>query len=80
MTENQTKPIPNTYIIKIEGYLEDHWSDWFEGLTFTYEINGTTILHGPLPDQAALHGILEIIRDLNINLISVSQSESNQEY
>lgn len=77
MVEGRKKSTSNFYRIKIKGSLEDHWSDWFEGMTFTHECDGTTTLHGLLPDQAALHGILEKIRDLNINLISVSQSESN---
>lgn len=65
--------------IKIKGRLEKRWADWFEGLTFTHENNGTTILSGSLPDQAALHSILLKIRDLNLTLISVTQNESNPE-
>jgi len=63
--------------IKIKGRLEEHWSKWFEGLAFKHEDDGTTILSGPLPDQAALHSILLKIRDMNLTLISVTQSESN---
>ena len=74
MSENQKK-ISNIYTIRIKGHLEDHWRDWFKGLTFTHESDGTTTLHGPLPDDAALHGILNSIRDLNLKLISVSHDE-----
>ena len=75
MSERSKKPTTNNYKIKIMGHLEDNWSDWFEGLTFTYESDGTTTLHCPLPDQAALHSTLLKIRDLNIKLISVTQSD-----
>jgi hypothetical protein len=67
------------YKIKIKGRLECHWTDWFEGLVFTYENDGTTTIQGPLPDQAALHSILLKIRDLNLSLISVAELESNLE-
>jgi hypothetical protein len=67
------------YEIKIKGRLEKRWTEWFEGLTFSYESDGTTTLSGSLPDQAALHSILLKIRDMNLTLISVTQSESNPE-
>lgn len=59
------------YQIKISGHLGQEWIDWFEGLDITLEINGETILSGPLVDQAALFGVLKKIRDLGIPLISV---------
>jgi hypothetical protein len=65
------------YKIKIKGRLESHWTDWFEGLVFTYENDGTTTIQGPLPDQAALHSILLKIRDLNLTLISVTEVGPN---
>jgi len=63
------------YALKIKGHLEERWSEWFEGLVITHESNGTTTLSGPLPDQASLHSILLKIRDMNLTLISVTQSE-----
>ena len=59
------------YEIRIKGHLDDRWADWFEGLTFTHESDGTTLLDGPLTDQAALHGVLNKIRDLGLPIISV---------
>ncbi|MFQ5814388.1 MAG: hypothetical protein ACE5I2_14520 [Anaerolineae bacterium] len=68
-TENRYEP--ELYEIRIKGHLDDRWADWFEGLTFTHESDGTTILYGPLTDQAALHGVLNGIRDLGLPIISV---------
>ena len=64
--------MPEYYEIKIKGHLEPHWSDWFGGLKVTNLEGGETLLSGPLPDQPALHGLLERIRDLNLTLISVT--------
>jgi hypothetical protein len=64
--------MPEYYEIKVKGELDTHWSDWFEGLTLTHLEGQETLLAGPLPDQAALHGLLERIRDLNLTLISVN--------
>ena len=62
---------PELYEIRIKGHLDDRWADWFEGLTFTRESDGTTLLDGPLTDQAALHGVLNKIRDLGLPILSV---------
>ena len=60
------------YQITIKGHLDTHWSAWFEHMTISNEADGTAVLHGPLPDQAALHGILIKIRDLGLPLLAVT--------
>lgn len=61
------------YQIRITGHLGHQWTDWFEGLTITLEDNGDTLLTGPVPDQAALHGLLKKVRDLGMPLISINR-------
>lgn len=62
--------------IKVKGQLDSAWSEWFEGLAIANEGDGQTILCGPLPDQAALFGILLKIRDLGLVLLSVNSRPS----
>ena len=64
--------MPGYYEIKVRGHLDQSGSEWFGGMTLTHLEGDVTLLSGPLPDQAALHGLLERVRDLNLTLISVS--------
>ncbi len=68
------------YHIRIRGYLDQERSDWFDGLTIIHNGYGETILSGPIPDQAALYGVLLKIRDLGLPLLEVTtNSASNAE-
>ncbi len=67
--------MPEYYEIKIKGYLDPHWSEWFMGLKLTQLEGDETLISGSLPDQGALHGLLERIRDLNLTLISVTSGD-----
>jgi hypothetical protein len=66
---------PGHYVIRIKGHLARRWAAWFEGLAMTHTASGETILSGPIADQAALHGVLDRVRDLNVELISVNRVE-----
>lgn len=59
------------YEIRIQGQLDSSWRAWFGGLTVTPLANGETLIAGSLPDQAALHGILTKLRDLNLPILAV---------
>ena len=60
-----------SYEIRLRGRLDARWAAWFDGLGLTHEGAGTTVIHGPVPDQAALHGLLSKVRDLGLPLLSV---------
>ena len=63
---------PGRYEIRVKGHLGTRWAAWFDGLSLSNENDGTTIIEGPVADQAALHGVLQKIRDLGLPLISVN--------
>jgi hypothetical protein len=67
--------MPTIYEIRIEGCLDPSWSEWLEGMTITPLEGGETRLVGPLADQAALHGLLNRIRDMNLKLVWVEKKE-----
>lgn len=64
---------PVAFQIRIKGHLGNDWTDWFGGMTITQEENGDTLLTGPVPDQAALFGLLRRVRDLGMQLISINR-------
>lgn len=63
---------PGIYQIRIKGHLDGKWANWFGSLTITVEDNGTTLLTGPVADQAALYRLLRKLRDLGMPLLSVN--------
>jgi hypothetical protein len=69
----------SVYEIRVKGHLDPRWSEWFDGLQITNEPNGEALLSGYIPDQAALHGLLARVRDLNLQLISVTSVDSDQQ-
>ena len=66
---------PGLYEIRVKGHLDTRWAAWFDGLGIAHGSDGTTIIHGPVADQAALHGLLQKIRDLGLPLISVNHAD-----
>jgi hypothetical protein len=67
-----------TYEIRLTGHLDARWAARFEGLGMCHEADGTTVLTGLIADQAALHGLLQRVRDLGIPLVSVTRTEPAQ--
>lgn len=82
MTDQRT-PTPDRseagrYEIRLTGRLDAHWAAWFDGLTVGKQSDGTTVINGPIPDQAALHGVLQRVRDLGLPLVSVTRVDADQ--
>ncbi len=67
----------SNYRIRVKGKLDPHWSSLFEELAMRPQDDGTTLIVGELPDQAALHGVIARIRDLGLTLISISRDDSH---
>jgi len=67
------------YEIRVKGHLDSRWAAWFDGLTLTREHDGTTVIQGPIVDQAALHGLLQKLRDIGVPLISLTQLRTEGE-
>jgi hypothetical protein len=65
------------YEIHIKGHLSASWSDWFDGLTVTNLEYGEALITGPVPDQAALHGVLARVYSLNLALLGVRRVTPN---
>ncbi|SDC52764.1 hypothetical protein SAMN05660690_1771 [Geodermatophilus telluris] len=74
MTTNPAGPAADSprYEIRLRGRLDPRWATWFDGMTLTTADDGTTALRGPVTDQAALHGLLQKVRDLGVPLLSVT--------
>ena len=69
---------PPHYEIRLQGRLSPRWAAWFDGMTLTTADDGTTALAGPVIDQAALHGVLQKVRDLGLPLLSVTPLDPDQ--
>jgi hypothetical protein len=66
-----SRPGAGQYEIRLEGHLDNRWAAWFDGLSLTHDTDGTTLIRGPVVDQASLHGLLQKVRDLGLPLVSV---------
>lgn len=69
---------PAVYEIRILGQLSEGWSDWLAGMAISLDVDAdgrpVTLLTGTIIDQAALHGVLARLRDLNLVILSVVRS------
>jgi hypothetical protein len=63
----------DAYELRVQGHLDDRWSDWLGGLDVRRQADGTTVLAGSIVDQAGLHGVITRIRDLGLPLLSVQR-------
>jgi hypothetical protein len=63
------------YEIRIKGHLDARWAAWFDGLSLIHDSDGTTVIHGRVVDQAALHGLLQKVRDIGLPLLSVTRAD-----
>jgi hypothetical protein len=69
---------PQVYEIRFKGHLSSYRAQMFEGLQMVQGPGGETVLTGPMVDQAALHGILNRIRDLGVPLLSVKRLSQDE--
>jgi hypothetical protein len=74
----KTQDTKMKYEIRVQGYLGENAAVWFDGFEMEYAASGETILSGSVIDQAALHGLLNRIRDLGLTLTLVRQMEKEQ--
>jgi hypothetical protein len=72
--------VPPRYEIRLGGHLDARWAATFDGLSLRTEPDGTTVLHGTVLDQAALHGVLQLVRDLGLPLLSLIRLDADQTY
>jgi hypothetical protein len=61
------------YEIRVQGHLDSRWAGWFDGLSLIHDSDGTSVIRGTVADQAALHGLLQKVRDIGLHLVSVTQ-------
>ncbi|WP_214467508.1 hypothetical protein [Microbacterium flavescens] len=61
----------NQYAIRVGVHLDSRWAARFDGMTLAVQSDGTTVLSGIIPDQAALYGVLQKLRDAGAPLVSV---------
>ncbi|HEV8560453.1 MAG TPA: hypothetical protein VGR06_29330 [Actinophytocola sp.] len=66
------------YEIRIKGHLGARWAARFDGMTLTARADGTTLIEGPVVDQAALYGLLRTLRDIGLPLLSVTRVDPRQ--
>jgi hypothetical protein len=67
------------YEIRVRGRLDCRWAAWFDGLSLSHQGDGTTTICGFIVDQAALHGVLQKVRDLGLPLVSVTLTNPERE-
>ncbi len=72
-------PEARGYELRVKGHLDARWAASFEGLSLTQMSDGTTVIHGTVADQPALHGFLQKLRDLGLPIVSVTQTDQTDQ-
>jgi hypothetical protein len=62
------------YELVVKGEIGDRFGVMFEGMRL-HRVSGTTVLVGPVRDQAQLHGLIDRIQELGIERVSVNPTE-----
>lgn len=75
MSETSEQQSGVWYEIRVQGRLDHRWTAWLDGFDLSQTKDGMTVLRGHVTDQAALHGLLQKLRDIGPPLISVAQIE-----
>jgi hypothetical protein len=68
--------MPAFYKIRIAGQLDACWSEWLDDLTITPLASGETLLSGPLADRSALYGVLDRLRDMNLEIVFLEKEST----
>jgi hypothetical protein len=64
---------PSRYEIRLAGTLDPRWATWLDDMDVTPDADGSTLVHGVVDDQAALHGLLARLRDIGLPLTSMTR-------
>ena len=74
----KSEPTRNaTYRLVVRGELDERYGYLFEGMQME-RTEGTTILSGTVRDQSHLHGLIERIEELGLELLSVRQLDTSR--
>jgi len=70
------------YLIHLQGHLDQRWETMFDGFQLQHAYNDqgqpVTILSGKVIDQAGLYGLINQLRNLGLELISVTPLENTE--
>ena len=78
MNEAGERPSGDWYEIRVKGHLANRWAAWLDA-ELAQARDGTTLVHACVPDQAALHGLLNKVRDLGLRLLSVTRTDTGSQ-
>jgi hypothetical protein len=71
---NETAKLGGVYEIRFKGHLGERWASRFAEYELIRREDGTTLMIGPVVDQSALYGLINQVRDLGLELISVNRA------